>query len=139
MDQEDRIKPEDRMPGFPRPLREPVKITPIEVVLTRGFWLGKYEVTRSEWKQVMAIEPWKVKEDTDAGDDVPATWITWDNAMEFCRKLTERERKAGRLPSGWEYSLPTDAQWEFATAGQEPKPNSVSVTVDRQNQPVRVV
>ena len=34
--------------------------------------------------------------------------------MEFCRKLTELERAAGRIPDGWKYTLPTEAQWEYA-------------------------
>lgn len=94
----------------------------VHVVLTRGFWLGKYEVTQSEWKQVMATDPWndkdRRKEEFDdftiEGDDFPATYVSWDNAIEFCRKLTDRERKADRVPEGWEYSLPTEAQWEYA-------------------------
>lgn len=93
-----------------------------EITLTKGFWLGRFEVTQSEWKHVIATEPWKDKDlrkeqlddFTKEGDDYPATYISWEDAMEFCRKLTDRERKAGRVPEGWEYTLPTDAQWEYA-------------------------
>jgi formylglycine-generating enzyme required for sulfatase activity len=86
----------------------------VEVTLTKGYWLGKYEVTQSEWKQVMSSEPWKGKDFTKEGSDFPATYVSWDDAMQFCRNLTERERKAGQLPGGWEYSLPTESQWEYA-------------------------
>jgi formylglycine-generating enzyme required for sulfatase activity len=90
------------------------KITPVKVLLTRGFWLGKYEITQAEWKQVMATEPWKGQKYTKDGDDFPATSVSWIDAMEFCRKLTQQERAAGRLPDAWEYTLPTEAQWERA-------------------------
>ncbi len=89
-------------------------ITPVKVLLTRGYWLGKYEVTQSEWKLVMETEPWKGRGYTKEGPDFPATWVSWSDATDFCRALTEQERQAGRLPNDWEYVLPTEAQWERA-------------------------
>jgi len=86
----------------------------VQVTLTRGFWLGKYTVTQAEWQQVMGSKPWKRKEWVKEDPRCPATYVSWEDAMEFCRKLTERERQAGRLPEGWEYTLPSEAQWEYA-------------------------
>ncbi len=86
----------------------------VDVALPNGFWLGKYEVTQSEWKQLMSTEPWKGDGNMKVGDAFPATYVSWADAVEFCCKLTEQERKAGRLSEGWEYTLPTEAQWEYA-------------------------
>ena len=95
----------------------------IDVTLTKGFWLGKYEVTQSEWKRVMKTEPWKDKrfveeeEEVDLpkeGDSFPATFVSWEDAMQFCRKLTAQEQDGGHVPAGWEYTLPTEAEWEYA-------------------------
>lgn len=91
-----------------------VATRPVKVLLTHGYWLGRFEVTQAEWKAVMATEPWNGQEHTNEGDDFPATFVNWGDAMEFCRKLSERERTAGRLPAGWEYTLPTEAQWDRA-------------------------
>lgn len=88
--------------------------TPTKAFLTRGYWLGKYEVTQAEWKHVMGVGPWTDDayiQFVKIGDDFPAAYVTWKNAMKFCQTLTERERAAGRLPPSWEYALPTEAQW----------------------------
>lgn len=46
--------------------------------------------------------------------DYPIYWIDWEEAQEYCQRLTERERGLGVLPAGWKYSLPSEAQWEYA-------------------------
>ena len=46
--------------------------------------------------------------------DRPVEMVSWNDAVEFCNKLTEMEKKAGRVPEGMSYQLPTEAQWEYA-------------------------
>jgi formylglycine-generating enzyme required for sulfatase activity len=86
----------------------------VDVTLTQGFWLGKFEVTQGLWESLMGTTPWKGKTAVQEGADYPATYLNADDAFEFCRKLTDVERKAGRLTEVWEYTLPTEAQWEYA-------------------------
>ena len=81
------------------------------VVLTKSYWLGKYEVTQGQWEAMMGSNPSKFE---NAGREAPVEQVSWEEAIEFCRKLTEREQAAGRLPEGYVYSLPTEAQWEYA-------------------------
>jgi formylglycine-generating enzyme required for sulfatase activity len=79
------------------------------VTLTTAFSLGKTQVTQRSWVAVMGSNPSHFK-----GESLPVESVSWDEAMDFCRKLTERERSAGSLPSGYVYTLPTEAQWEYA-------------------------
>ena len=80
-----------------------------QVTLTQGYWLGKYEVTQAQYEAIMGKNPSKFQ-----GTDLPVEQVSWDDAMEFCAKLTEIEQEAGILPEGYEYTLPTEAQWEYA-------------------------
>lgn len=81
----------------------------VRVRITEPFYLGKTEITQVQWESVMGNNPSHFK-----GDNLPVERVSWDEAMEFCRKLTERERSAGRLLRDWKYTLPTEAQWEYA-------------------------
>ena len=97
------------------PLGEPERRpgeTQIEVTLTKGFWVGKYEVTQADWRRVVGEFPGKFT--AGEGDDFPVYDINFAAALGFCRRLTEQARKAGELPVGWEFRLPTEAQWEYA-------------------------
>ena len=91
------------------------------VTLTQPYWLGATEVTQGQWQALMgttvrqqrdkANPDWSIRGESANN---PIYYVSWAEAMEYCRKLTERERVAGRLPDGYAYTLPTEAQWEYA-------------------------
>jgi len=76
------------------------------VTLTKSFHLGRTEVTQNQWIAVMGTAPWTGKQSLKEGDNCAATCVSWEDAVEFCRKLSEKE--------GGEYRLPTEAEWEYA-------------------------
>lgn len=79
------------------------------VQLTSAYWLGKHEVTQAQWIALMGHDRPNL-----AKVNLPVENVSWSSAMEFCRRLTARERSAGRLVEGYAYTLPTEAQWEYA-------------------------
>jgi formylglycine-generating enzyme required for sulfatase activity len=76
------------------------------------FYMQTTEVTQGQWKAVMGTEPWKGKGDVREGANYAATHVSWDDAIAYCKKLSEAEDKT--------YRLPTEAEWEYACrAGTE--------------------
>jgi formylglycine-generating enzyme required for sulfatase activity len=80
------------------------------VTLTRGFWIGKYEVTQGEYVSVMDTNPSFFLGDLSR----PVESVGWQDATNYCAKLTQRELAAGRILPGSQYRLPTEAEWECA-------------------------
>ncbi len=85
-------------------------------VTVDGFYIGMLEVTQSQWEKVVgtSISQQRNKKGSDyalkgVGPDYPMYYVSWDEAMEFCRLLSN---KTGRT-----YTLPTEAQWEYAARG----------------------
>ncbi len=82
------------------PCQESHDVCPqIKVTLTKGFWLGKYEVTQAQWKSVMGTNP---SDSESLGDNLPVNNMSWDDAVAFVKKVGNGAR------------LPTDAEWEYA-------------------------
>ena len=75
----------------------------------KTYAFGKYEVTQAQYRAVTGENPSQFK-----GLALPVTNVSWDEAREFCRKLTERERALGRISASQEYRLPTVAEWQHA-------------------------
>ncbi len=87
--------------------------TQVVVTLTRGFWMGKFAVTQGQWKRVMGKLPGELTVKGGDGDNFPVYNLNFAEAEAFCRKLTQLAHQS-RLPSDWEFRLPTEAQREYA-------------------------
>jgi formylglycine-generating enzyme len=85
-----------------------------EVTLTKGFWMAKLEATQGDWKRIAGALPGPLTAELPEGDDLPVGNVNFSEVEDFCQKLTNVAREAGDLPAGWEFRLPTEAQWEYA-------------------------
>jgi len=78
------------------------------VTIDHGFWMDRYEVTQERFTALMGNNP----SSTQYTTDLPVNRVTWDEAREFCKRLTERDSARNTLPLGYQYRLPTEAEWE---------------------------
>jgi formylglycine-generating enzyme required for sulfatase activity len=88
-----------------------------QVTLTNGFYLGKYEVTQAQYETVMTGNPQGLNAKPSRwsnNNDRPVEQVSWNDVQVFLSRLNDMEQTAGRLPAGWKYVLPTEAQWEYA-------------------------
>jgi sulfatase modifying factor 1 len=86
----------------------------VEVTLTRGFWIGQFELTQAQWKRAMGKLPGPATAELPEGDNLPVGNVNFVQAEAFCGALTKSAHASGELPREWEIRLPTEAQWEYA-------------------------
>jgi formylglycine-generating enzyme required for sulfatase activity len=109
-------------------------------VTVSTFYMGKYEVTQKEWREVMGNNPSYFK-----GDNLPVEQMSWYEAVEYCNKRSQRE---GLTPAytingtnvSWNrnadgYRLPTEAEWEYACRAGTSSPFSTgnNITTGQAN------
>jgi sulfatase modifying factor 1 len=96
--------------------------TPTHEVCVDDYYIGKYEVTQAQWREIMGSNPSTV---SSCGDNCPVVDVSWQEVQEFTRRLNERTGKT--------YRLPTEAEWEYAVRSggmQEPAARANAASAD---------
>src|SRR5688572_20667622 len=91
-------------PHFSQDIERPVHL----VTISRPFWIGRTEVTQAEYAAMTLGNP-----SLFLGPSRPVETVMWHDALVYCGALTAQEAAAGRLPTGYVYRLPTEAEWEY--------------------------
>jgi len=85
-----------------------VELPLADVTISRPFWMGRCEVTQAEYAAVTGSQP-----SFFSGSDRPVDSVRWLDAVAYCEALSANEAAVGRLPPGYVYRLPTEAEWEY--------------------------
>lgn len=81
-----------------------------EVHIENGFWISRFEVTQSEYESLMKTNPSRAT----GSPHRPVENVRWFDAVEYCQVFNQKKKDEGNLPIGYEYRLPTEAEWEYA-------------------------
>jgi formylglycine-generating enzyme required for sulfatase activity len=92
-------------PYFPSSSEKPVH----QVTISYCFWMGQTEVTQAQYQALMGANP-----SFYVGANRPVEGVTWFNAQAYCAALTAQQLALGNVPAGYQYRLPTEAEWEYA-------------------------
>ena len=82
-----------------------------KVNITKGYWIGKYQLTQGQWKVVVNENSERNRKNHIKGDYYPAENVSWSESDAFCAKLNDKFRD---IIKDYYFNLPTEAQWEFA-------------------------
>ena len=98
---------------IPDPTVEPIDPRPFDqipdhsTIIGEGFWLGKFELTQSQWESVMGTRPWQNLPSSQTDPNKPAVFISWEDGQHFVHSLNQ-------VAGDSLYRLPTEAEWEYA-------------------------
>lgn len=89
------------------------------VELPYDYQIGRFPVSEAQFREFEAASGYEGREGRGSWNPAswPAVYVSWHDAIAFCRWLTERWRESGRLPEGWGVGLPSEAEWERAARG----------------------
>jgi formylglycine-generating enzyme required for sulfatase activity len=80
-----------------------------QVTLTYNFWMGAREVTQTEYQGLMGVNP-----SAFVGFNNPVDSVSWHDAQAYCAALNAQQAALGNVPAGYQFRLPTEAEWEYA-------------------------
>ncbi len=84
------------------------------VAISRPFWIGRTEVTQQQFVATMGHNPSRFQGPASLQASLrPVDNVGWREAEDYCARVDAIERAAGRIPAGYEYRLPTEAEWEY--------------------------